>query len=145
MATLAQLKDARNAGLNLAKATQDFAQVDILSVNKDAPAVVAAVKLAADAAVIAATAVGGAAAPLPATQAVVANGATLKVYGGSAVPAPMDAVATVAGGAVTKVTVPGTIGFLQNATAFVVPVTGTYVTKITPTIVNGSITGIVLS
>ena len=39
MATLTQLKDARNAGLNLAKATQDFAQVDILSANTEAPEV----------------------------------------------------------------------------------------------------------
>ena len=104
MATLTQLKDARNAGLNLAKATQDFAQVDILSVNKDAPAVLAAVKVAADAAVLAATAVGGSAAPLPATQAVVSNGVALTV-----------------------------------------PVTGTYVTKATPTIAGGVVTGIVLS
>ena len=62
MATLTQLKDARNAGLNLAKATQDFAQVDILSANKDAPVVVAAVKVAADAAIAAAAAVAALAA-----------------------------------------------------------------------------------
>lgn len=101
MATLAQLKDARNAGLNLAKATQDFAQVDILSANKDAPAVVAAVKVAADAAIVAATAVGGAAAPLPATQAIVSSGVALTVpvtgtYVSTATP-------TVAGGVITGI------------------------------------------
>ena len=101
MATLAQLKDARNAGLSLAKATQDFAQVDILSVNKDAPAVVAAVKLAADAAVLAATAVGGSAAPLPATQTIVASGAVLTVpVTGTYV---TKATVTVAGGKVTGI------------------------------------------
>lgn len=101
MATLAQLKDARNAGLNLAKATQDFAQVDILSPNKDTPAVVAAVKAAADAAVLAATAVGGAAAPLPDTVALVSTGPLTDI---TATGTGTKVAITVAGGKITAVT-----------------------------------------
>ena len=98
MATLTQLKDARNAGLNLAKATQDFAQVDILSANKDAPAVVAAVKVAADAAIAAAAAVGGAAGG---STALVTSGL---VAGVTATGTGTKVTLTVSNGAITAIT-----------------------------------------
>lgn len=142
MATLTQLKDARNAGLNLAKATQDFAQVDILSVNKDAPAVVAAVKVAADAAIAAATAVGGAAAPLPATQAIVSNAGTVPVQN-SAGAAVGSGVLTVAANAVSNIKLPTTVAAVTSGLS-TVAATGTG-TKVTFTVANGVITAITLS
>lgn len=143
MANLAQLKDARNAGLNLAKATQDFAQVDILSANKDAPAVVAAVKVAADAAIAAATAVGGAAAPGPATDAVVSNGATapVKTSTGQAV---SGAKYVVANRAVSGITLPAGIAPLASGLVAGIAATGAG-TKVTLTVAGGKITAITLS
>lgn len=45
---------------------------------------------------------------------------------------------------VVSVELPATVALVSNGVGLVVPVTGTYATKATPTVVNGVITGIVL-
>lgn len=139
MATLAQLKDARNTGLNLAKATQDFAQVDILSVNKDAPDVVAGIVAAADAVIVAARAIGGIGEGA-ATSAIVNDGddIILKSGGGT-----YSVVATVADRAVTEVALPATDAIVRSG-LHAVAATGTG-TKVTFTVAAGKITAITLS
>lgn len=139
MATLAQLKDARNAGLNLAKATQDFAQVDILSANKDAPAVVLAVQTAADAAIVAARAVGGIGEGA-ATSAIVNNGDNLVLKSGGGT---YTVAATVADRTVTEVALPATEAIVRSG-LHAIAATGTG-TKVTFTVAAGKITAITLS
>lgn len=101
MATLTELKNARNAGLKLAKATQEFAQVDIVSRNKDDAEVKAELKAVADEAVSAATALGGSAAPVP-DKALVTNGHVTTVTDANDAPA-VPAVIEIANSAVTRV------------------------------------------
>ena len=118
MAILTQLKDARNAGLNLAKATQDFAQVDILSANTEAPEVVAALKVVADAAIAASVGIGGEAVapPLPATDAIVSSGSTVPVQS-SAGNSVGTGTVTVVDNAVTAVKLPENIGSVADGSS----------------------------
>lgn len=139
MATLAQLKDARNAGLNLAKATQDFAQVDILSANKDAPAVVAAVKVAADAAVLAAVAVGGST-PLIPDQATVLQGDVVVISAGGRT---HSGTVQTLDGVIKSVDLPATETIINSGT-HAIAATGTG-TKVTFTVTAGKLSAITLS
>jgi len=83
-------------------------------------------------------------APLPDTQAIVLNAGTVNVENS---PGNLDSPATavVAGGVLTSVKLASTKTIVTTAVDLVVPVTGVYVTKATPTVVNGVITAIVLS
>lgn len=110
--TLKQLHTARGAGLKLAQALQDFAQVDIKTANILNTDVAAEIKAAADQAVTAASAIGGAA-TLPATQAIVANGATVNIKNSTGT-ISKPGVATVAANAVTGVALPATMTIVEN-------------------------------
>lgn len=141
MATQAQLKAARNASLKLARTTQPYAQGDLSLSTESNSTARAAVKADADAAVTAATAIGGG---IAATSAVVANGATINVEN-SAGALDSNGTAVVAGNAVTSVQLASTKTILTNALKFSgVTITGSG-TFFTPTIVNGVMTGGVLS
>ena len=103
MATQRQLKDARNAGLNLAHVTQEYAQGDIALATEDNAAARAEVKAVADAAITAATAIGGSGAPAPATETRVTNGQELT--GVTPTGTYISKVTfTVAGGVITAIT-----------------------------------------
>lgn len=141
MATAAQLYAARNAGKNLADVTQPYAQGDIPLANEADTAARAVVKAAADAAVTAASAIGGG---LAATSAVVDNGVPINVEN-SAGNLDSSATAVVAANAVTSVKLAATKTILTDALKFSgVTITGSG-TFFTPTIVNGVLTGGVLS
>lgn len=101
MATAAQLYAARNAGLKLAHVTQPYAQADIPLASESNAAARAVVKAAADGAIVAATAIGGSSAPLPATQAIVTSGA--KINAGSVTGTGNFATITVAAGVITGI------------------------------------------
>lgn len=58
---------------------------------------------------------------------------------------PVNTTAAVAVGVITFVKLPSTVKCITSGTKVVVPVTGTFVNGFTPTVVNGVITGIVLS
>lgn len=120
MATAKQLYTARNAGLKLAKVVQPYAQSDILLANETATAARAEVKAAADAAIVAATAIGGSAAPLPATQAIVTDAGTAPVKNSAGVAVPGTSTYTVAANAVTGVNLPATVAPVANAATVVV-------------------------
>lgn len=83
-------------------------------------------------------------APLPATQAIVLNGGTVNVEN-SAGNLDSPATAVVAGSALTSVKLAATKTIVTSGVDLVVPVTGVYATKATPTVVNGVVTAIVLS
>lgn len=83
-------------------------------------------------------------APLPATQAIVLNAGTVNVEN-SAGNLDSPATAVVAASVLTSVKLAATKTIVTSGVDLVVPVTGVYATKATPTVVNGVITGIVLS
>lgn len=83
--------------------------------------------------------------PLPSTSAVVANAGTQLVSNSAGVTTTVSGTYTVSAGAVTSFRLPATAQIVRNAVDIVVPVTGTYATKIAATVVNGVITGFVLS
>lgn len=143
MATAAQLYAARNAGLKLAQVTQPYAQADIPLANEAEATARAAVKAAADQAIVAATAIGGSGAALPATQAIVANGATAPVKNSAGVAVPGTSTYTVAANAVTDVKLPATVAVVTSG-ASAIAATGTG-TTVTFTVANGAITAITLS
>jgi hypothetical protein len=60
---------------------------------------------------------------------------------GASVPSAYSSVPVYKSGA----TLPSTQAVVSNGVALTIPVTGTYATKATPTVVNGVVTGIVLS
>lgn len=140
--TLKQLHTARGAGLKLAKALQDFAQVDIKTTNILNADVAAEIQTAADEAVTAAYAIGGNA-DLPADQAVVINGftAVLKTAAGTTITG--SGTVHVAANALTDVTLPATIAAVQSG-LLSVAATGTG-TKVTITVTNGLISAVTLS
>lgn len=83
---------------------------------------------------------------MPADVAPVLHGSTdhwIKASGGIMI--TNKATAVVANGVLTAVLAPPTVAGVTHNVALTVPVTGTYVSKITPTVVNGAITGFVLS
>lgn len=80
---------------------------------------------------------------LPATQAVVADGATVPVKNSAGTAVPGTAVATVAANVVTAVKLPATVATVVSGISSVAA-TGTG-TKVTFTVANGVITGIALS
>jgi hypothetical protein len=141
MATQAQLKAARNAALKLADATQPYAQGDTILTVEASAGPRAVIKAAADAAIVACAAIGGTGSG---TSAAVSNGATINVEN-SAGNLDSPGTAVVAGGLVTSVQLAATKTILTNALKFSgVTITGTG-TFFTPTIVNGVLTGGVLS
>ena len=63
----------------------------------------------------------------------------------SAVVAALEAAAAATVAGLGGTTVPSTSAVIADGVALVIPVTGTYVDTITPTIVAGAVTGFVLS
>lgn len=88
-----------------------------------------------------ATAAGIAATPLPATQALVGNGASLPVKN-SAGNETKTGTATVAANAITGIALAATVALVDNADTITVTGTGTTCTL---TVANGVVTGGVLS
>lgn len=56
-----------------------------------------------------------------------------------------DATVAITGNDITGITLADTVAMIDDGTALVVPVTGTYTDTITPTIADGVVTGFVLS
>lgn len=82
---------------------------------------------------------------VPANGAVVINGATETIKNISATVSSTGTIG-VAGGAVTFITLAANTSLVSNGTALTVPVTGIFLTTITPAVdANGNITGFVLS
>jgi hypothetical protein len=136
--TAAQRVEVRDECLRASLAMQRFAQSGTTP-RTDETAEVTPVLEAAAAALVVAGASG-----LPATSAVVANGASVNVEN-SAGNLDSPATATVAGSAVTNVRLASTKTILTNALKFSgVTITGSG-TFFTPTITNGVLTGGVLS
>lgn len=81
---------------------------------------------------------------LPATAAIVKDAGVVvaRDWAGND---PVNTTIGVVAGAVTFVKLPSTVKCVTSGTKIVVPVTGTFVNGITPTIANGVITGFVLS
>lgn len=74
----------------------------------------------------------------------VTNGASVAVVN-SASAAIATGTATVSGSTLTNIKLPSTTAGVNSTVAVTCTVTGTYVSKFTPTVVNGVITAIVLS
>lgn len=140
--TLKQLHTARGAGLKLAKALQDFAQVDIKTANILNADVAAEIQTAADEAITAAFAVGGVAS-LPDDQAVVLDGFTVQVRNSADVVVGAAATLTVVDNVLTNAKLPATTAAVISGLS-TVAATGTG-TKVTFTVANGVITAITLS
>lgn len=136
--TAAQRLEIRDSAVQVASVTQPFAQNGLAPTAAELALITPVLSNCA-----AALGVAGATG-LPATQAIVANGNTVAVRN-SAGAASHNGTAVVAGGAVTGVNLAATVAMVDSGTAITVPVTGTYATKITPTVVAGVITGFVLS
>lgn len=81
---------------------------------------------------------------LPTTTAPVPDGATIATANSAGVAVGASGTAVVSGGLMTGFKLPATTAPIVNGTAVTCTVTGTYVNKITPTVVNGVLTGIVL-
>lgn len=126
---------------NAGKATTDFTENSKALAADRAAEILPVVQKAVDALTVA----GLASAPLPATSAVVANGATVAVRN-SAGANSHNGTAVVAASAVTGINLPATAAMVDNAQALTgVAPTGTYTNTVTFTVANGVITGIALS
>lgn len=79
------------------------------------------------------------------TTAVVADAGTQLVSSSAGVSYAVSGTYTVAANAVTSFRLPATAAVVASGVAIVKPVTGTFVTTITPTVAGGVITGFVLS
>lgn len=137
--TAAQRVEVRDACLTAAHAMQRYAQ-SATTPRADETAEVTPLLDAAAAALVVAGSAG-----LPATSAVVANGATINVEN-SAGNLDSPATATVAASAVTNVRLAATKTIVTSGQALTgVTPTGTYTNTVTFTVANGLITGIALS
>lgn len=137
--TAAQRVEVRDACVSASLAMQRFAQ-SATTPRTDETAEVTPVLEAAAAALVVAGASG-----LPATSAVVANGASLNVENSAG---DLDSVgtATVAASAVTNVRLAATKTIVTSGQALTgVTPTGTYTTTVTFTVAAGVITAIILS
>lgn len=137
--TAAQRVEVRDACLTAAHAMQRYAQ-NAKTPEADETAEATPVLEAAAAALVVAGASG-----LPATSAVVANGATINVEN-SAGNLDSPATATVAASAVTNVRLAATKTIVTSGQALTgVTPSGTFTSTVTFTVANGVITGIALS
>lgn len=82
---------------------------------------------------------------LPATAAILSNSGSVFVRNSAGGGQTATGTAVVASGVLTGINLAATTAILASATKIVVPVTGTFVNGLTATIVNGTITGVVLS
>lgn len=99
--TMAQLREARDAGTIMADIAQPYGQGDTPLSATENPAVIAAIEAVASRAIVAAEAIGGTGTPLPATSLVVASGSVhtpVTVTGTGT-----TATITVAGGKITGI------------------------------------------
>lgn len=137
--TAAQRVEVRDSCLSAALAMQRYTQ-SATTPRADETAEATPVLAAAAAALVVAGATG-----LPATSAVVANGATVNVEN-SAGNLDSPATATVAASAVTNVRLAATKTIVTSGQALTgVTPSGTFTSTVTFTVANGVITGIALS